>query len=83
MKRFTRQEFERRLSYTLTLENGVSFDVTKDLRLIVQRGSVRVIVWPDNTVTRGDVRLDLAKKMTFREAAKLLKLERDPKCLSR
>jgi hypothetical protein len=40
----------------------------------LRRGSVEIIVWQDGSMTRGDVRLDLALRMSARVAAKALGL---------
>ena len=44
-----------------------------DDRVDIRNGSRHVILWGDSTVTRGDVRLDLAQNMTQDQAIKYLR----------
>ena len=80
IKRFSRVEFDRRVARCpaihvdcQTLQGPVG---PPEFIRRFQLGSVVVIEWPNRTLTRGDVRLDLAKRMTYREAAGALGLLR-------
>lgn len=41
---------------------------------VIKRGSVRVKIYPNGTIVRDDVQLELAKAMTVTEAVECLKL---------
>jgi len=38
----------------------------------IKRKSVSVVIWPDGSITRGDVQWHLARRMTQKEARSLL-----------
>ncbi len=68
-KRWTKNRFNRAVGENL---GKLKVSVAMGQGTRIKRGSVSVIIWPDNTITRGDVDLSLCNQMTWREAAEAL-----------
>lgn len=61
--------------FKLAAESGKHRTVIRPSYLAIVKGNVQVNFWEDGSISRGDVPLDLAIRMTITDAAKALGLK--------